>query len=197
MSALLWHEIRSILASFRRRPLVPLIASGMLALGIAANVAVFTVISRTLLRPLPYDAPERIVVIASSFIEPDHTEKPYPSGSVEIVQWQRRNSLFSSIEAVHPLWMTVRDTADPESVSGANVTGGIFRLFRVRPFLGRDFAREENVPNARVAIISYGWWQRRFGGSKAALGRTVFIDGHPISIIGVLPRGFEIAVNCP
>ena len=68
MSALLRHEIRSIAASFRRRPLVPLIVTGMLALGIAANVAVFTVISRTLLRPLPYHAPDRLTAVKSTFV---------------------------------------------------------------------------------------------------------------------------------
>lgn len=197
MSALLQHEIRSILTSFRRRPLVPLIVAGMLALGIAANVAVFTVISRTLLRPLPYRDAERIAMIKSTFVEPDRTEKPYPAGSVEIVQWQRRASLFSAIEAVRPMWMTVRDTGDPESVAGSNVTAGIFRLLGVRPVLGRDFVREDHVPDARVAVIRYGFWQRRFGGSADVIGRSVFVDGRPVSIIGVLPRDFELAAVTP
>ena len=197
MSALLQHEIRSIVASFRRRPLVPLIVTGMLALGIAANVAVFTVISRTLLRPLPYAASDRIAVIKSTFVEPDRTEKPYPSGSAEIVQWQRRTSQFASIEAVRPMWMTVRDSGDPESVAGGNVTFGIFRLLGVRPIAGRDFVREDNVADARVAIIRYGWWQRRFGGSASAIGKSLFIDGKSVTIIGVLPRDFELAALRP
>jgi putative ABC transport system permease protein len=197
VSALFVHEIRSILASFRRRPLVPLVATAMLALGIAANVAVFTVINRTLLRPLPYARPDRVLFIASSFIGPDHKEENVPSGPVEIVQWRQRTTQFAAIEAVRPQWMTVRDTGDPESVSGGMVTGGIFRMFGVRPLRGRDFAREDDVPTARTAIITYGWWQRRFGGSADAIGRTVFIDGQPLSIIGVLPRGFEIAGVTP
>jgi putative ABC transport system permease protein len=197
MTALLQHELRSIMASFRRRPLVPLTVIGMLALGIAANVAVFTVITRTLLRPLPYRGSERIAMIRSTFVEPDRTEKPYPSGSVEIVQWQRRTSRFSSIEAVRPMWMTVRDGGDPESVAGANVTAGVFRLLGVRPILGRDFVREDDVPESRVAVIRYGFWQRRFGGSEAVVGRSVFLDGRRVSIIGVLPRDFELAAVTP
>lgn len=193
MSALLFHEIHSILVSFRRRPLVPLIAAGMLALGIAANVAVFTVISRTLLRPLAYERAERLLVIASTFVAPDKKEEPYPSGSVEIVQWKQRSSQFTAIEAARPSWMTARDAGEPESVFGATVTGGIFRLFRVRPVLGHDFVKEDDVPNATSAIISYGWWQRRFGGSKGVIGRRVFVDGRSMTIIGVLPRDFEVA----
>ena len=197
MTALLVHELRSILCAFHRRPFVPLIAIGMLALGIAANVAVFIVISRTLLRPLPYNTPERLAVVKSTFVEPDRTEKPYPSGSVEIVQWRRRTTQFSSIEAVRPMWMTVRDSGDPESVAGANVTGGIFRLLGVRPIAGRDFVPEDDVADARVAIIRHGWWQRRFGGSESAIGRSVFVDGKSIAIIGVLPREFELAALTP
>ena len=151
MSALLRHEVRTILFGMRRRPLVPWIAAGMLALSIGANVAVFTVISRTLLRPLPYGQPERLLVIDSTFVEPDHTEEKFPAGSVEIVQWQQRTIAFSAIEAVRPLGMTVREDGDPANIPGANVTGGIFRLLRVHPIRGRDFAPEEDIPNANVA----------------------------------------------
>jgi putative ABC transport system permease protein len=197
VTALLAHEVRSILASFRRRPLVPLIAAGMLALGIAANVAVFAVISRTLLRPLRYERPERLVVIGSTFVEPDKKEEVFSSGSIEIVQWKLRSSLFSAIDAVRPVAMSVRDGGDPESVPGAEVTGGVFRMLGVRPVLGRDFVREDDVPNARVAIISHGLWRRRFGGTAAVLGRSIVIDGRSISIIGVLPRDFEVIAATP
>jgi putative ABC transport system permease protein len=197
VNALIIHEVRSILASFRRRPLVPLVAMAMLALGIATNVAVFTVINRTLLRPLPYARPDRVLFVTSAFIGPDHKEENVPSGPVEIVQWRQRATQYAALEAVRPQWMTVRDTSDPESVSGGMVTGGIFRMFGIRPLRGRDFAREDDVPTARTAIITYGWWQRRFGGSASAIGRTVFIDGRPLSIIGVLPRDFEIAGVTP
>ncbi|MEO8215750.1 MAG: ABC transporter permease [Acidobacteriota bacterium] len=197
MSALLRHEIRSILASFRRRPLVPLIAATMLALGIGSNMAVFTVISRTLLRPLPYARPDRLLVISTTFIEPDKKEELTPSGSVEIVQWQKRSSQFSAIEAVKANGMTLREGSDPQGVDGGVVTGGIFRLFGVRPVLGRDFSREDDVPEARVAIISYGLWQRRFGAATTIIGHTVLIDGRPVEIIGVLPRGFEVAAVTP
>src|ERR1041385_4854190 len=151
----------------------------MLALGIAANVAVFTVISRTLLRPLPYDHADRLLMIYSTFIGPDKKAETFPSGSVEIVQWGKRSTQFSAVAAVRPLWMTVRESGDPESVIGSQVTGNIFRLFRVRPILGRDFVREDDVPNASVAIISYGLWQRRFGGNRNVIGRSQQIDGHP------------------
>ena len=197
MRALLAHEIRSIAASFRRRPLVPLIATAMLALGIAANVAVFTVISRTLLRPLPYVRGERLLRIESSFIGPDRNEKPFPSGPVEIVHWRLRATQFTGIEALRPQGMTVRDSGDPESVAGALATGGLFRLFGVRPLFGRDFVREDDVPNAHVAIITHGLWQRRFGGNRNVIGRSVILDGQPVSIVGVLPRNFEALTITP
>lgn len=189
------HDIRQILTSFRRRPLVPLLAAGMLTLGIGANVAVFTVLSRTLLRPLPYAAPDRLLAIAATFVAPDKKEETYPSGSVEIVQWRERATQFQAIEAVRPLWMTARDAGEPESIAGGMVTGGIFRLFGVRPVLGRDFAPEEDVPDAASGIITYGLWQRRFGGAADTIGKSLLIDGRPVSIVGVLPRSFEIPNN--
>ena len=193
----LMHELRFIFRSFRRRPLVPLLAAGVLALGIGANVAVFTVISRTLLRPLPYAQPDQLLVLLSTFVAPDKTEETFPSGTVEIVQWRMRATQFSAIEAVRPLWMTARDSGDPQSISGALVTGGILRLFGVRPVLGRDFAPEEDIPDAQVGIITYGLWQRRFGGDVKVIGRSLLIDGRPISIVGVLPRSFEILSVMP
>jgi len=119
------------------------------------------------------------------------------AGSVEIVQWRERASQFSSIEAVKPWAMTVRGSGEADSVIGGVVTGGIFRLFGARPILGRDFVKEDDVPDARVTIITYGWWQRRFGGDRRVIGRTIVIDGHPVSIIGVLPRHFEIVSITP
>ncbi|MBV8516199.1 MAG: ABC transporter permease [Acidobacteria bacterium] len=193
MKALLLHELRSVLAAFRRRPLVPFIATSMLALGFAANVAVFTVISRTLLRPLPYARAERIVVPTLTFIGPGQAEDPGPAGSVELVQWKLRSRVFTAIEGVRDVYMTLRDRGEPQGIAGSTVTGGIFRLFGVRPIVGRDFAPEDDVPNARVVILSHGCWQRRFGGDANAIGRTIFLDGKPMEIIGVMPRGFEIA----
>jgi len=197
VSALLAHELRAIVAAFRRRPLVPVVAATILALSIGANVAVFTVIGRTLLRPLRYPRADRLLAIASSFISPDKTEEKFPSGSVEIVQWQRRSSQFSAIEAARPVSMTVRGSGDPESIHGANVTIGIFRLFQVRPMLGRDFVPEENTVTPRVAMLSYGLWRRRFGGDPRVIGRTIVVDGQPLSIVGVMPETFEIAAIAP
>ncbi|HET8775694.1 MAG TPA: ABC transporter permease [Thermoanaerobaculia bacterium] len=191
------HDLRYALRSFRRRPLVPLLAAGVLALGIGANVAVFTVIARTLLRPLPYADAGRLLVLFSTFVAPDRGEETFPSGSVEIVQWRVRATQFSAIEAVRPLWMTARGSGDPESISGALVTGGFFRLFGVRPVMGRDFAPEEDVPDARVGIITYGLWRRRFGGDPKTIGRSLLIDGRPVAIIGVLPRAFELVNVTP
>jgi len=193
---LIAHDVRCIVTGFRRRPLVPLLAAAMLSLGIGANTAVFTVISRTLLRPLPYSQPDRLLAVASSFVAPDKKEEAYPSGSIEIVQWRERATVFSAIEAVRPLSMTARDTGDPESVAGGMATNGIFRMFGVRPVLGRDFVPQDDVPDAQVAVISHAWWRRRFGGDPHITGRSVIIDGRPVSIIGVLPRSFEIA-NLP
>lgn len=197
MSALLRHELRSIVAGFRRRPLVPFVATLMLALGIGANVAVFTVIRRTLLRPLPYARPDRLLVLQSTFVGPDKREEPFPSGSLDIVQWQQRSRLFSTIAAMRGIPMTVRGDGDPQSVAGANVTGRIFKMFGVRPELGRDFVDEDDVPNASVAIITDRGWRRYFGGDPHAVGRSVLIDGHRVSIIGVLPTGFEMAAAAP
>ncbi|HSP17124.1 MAG TPA: ABC transporter permease [Thermoanaerobaculia bacterium] len=191
-AALLRHEIFAVLAAMRRRPFVPLLAMAMLAVAIAANIAVFTVISRTLLRPLRYSRPEELLAISSSHIQPDRSEVDEPSSDLEFVNWKARTTTFRDMQAVKPLGMTLTGSGDPESVDGAWVSGGIFRFFGVRPILGRDFVPEDDVPDSHAVIISYGLWQRRFGGNGNVLSQTVFVDGGPHTVIGVLPRTFEI-----
>jgi putative ABC transport system permease protein len=190
--SLLRHEVAAVMASMRRSPYVPLVAIGMLTLAIGVNIAVFTVISRTLLRPLRYASPDRLLVIVTSHIQPDHTEVDEPSNDREAVQWKVRSTLFQDVEAIKPLSMTLTGTGDPESVRGGFVTGSFFGLFGVRPLIGRDFNPEENVPQPQSTILSYGLWQRRFGASRSVLGRSITVDGRRLMVAGVMPRTFEI-----
>ena len=190
--ALLQHELRTVVAGIRRRPLPALLSVAMLALAIAANVAVFVVLSRTLFRPLRYQNPEEILNIYGLHMEPDKTETPQPGSHLEIVQWRHRSRAFRDIQGARPLGMTLSGTGEPESVNGAEVTGGLFRMFGVRPVLGRDFAPEEDVPQSTAAIITYELWQRRFGRDPGVIGRSIIVEGRPMSIVGVLPPRFEL-----
>ncbi|MEO8033244.1 MAG: ABC transporter permease [Acidobacteriota bacterium] len=190
--ALLSHDLQAVVSSFRRRRLYAVMAIGMLALGIGANVAVFSVIRRTLLRPLHYRQPEQLVSISSAHVRAGGQETFTLVGPLEFVQWRARARLFSGIEAAFVFPTAMTGSGDPESVDGAMVSGGIFRLLGVSPMAGRDFSAEDDRPEARTMIISHGLWQRRFGGDRKAIGRTTLIDGKPMSIIGVMPQDFEM-----
>ncbi|MGZ7042040.1 MAG: ABC transporter permease, partial [Thermoanaerobaculia bacterium] len=192
MNALLAHEIRTILLAIRRRPLVPMLAIAILALAIGANVAVFTVLSRTLLRPLRYRDASRLLQIPMSHIEPDRTETASSSNSLEVVQWNARTTMFTGVEAARQLPATLTGSGDPESVDGADVTGGLFRLLGVAPAIGRDFAKSDDVPDTTAAIISYGLWQRRFASDRKVIGKPITVNGRRLAVIGVMPRDFEV-----
>lgn len=189
--SLFLHDIAAALSSLKRRPLYAALAVGMLALAVGANVAVFAVISRTLLRPLRYHDADRIVAIFSSHLDADRKENAGPVGTVETVQWKQRATLFSGIEVIQSLSQSITGAGEPESVTAGTVSGGLFRLLGVHPIAGRDFAPDDDRPNANVALITYGLWQRRFGGDRKAIGRTLFLDGKPVSVIGILPRDFD------
>jgi putative ABC transport system permease protein len=164
----------------------------MLALAIGANVAVFTVISRTLLKPLHCRNASELVTLYTMHEEANGTPTTYNITSVDFVQWRLRARLFSAIEVARHAVMTLGGGSIPESIDGALVSGSHLRTMGVSPILGRDFAPSEDVANARVAIISHGLWQRRFGGARDVIGRTLIVDGNLAEIIGVLPDDFEI-----
>lgn len=162
-----------------------------LALGIGANTGIFSVINAVLLRPLPYREPEQIVMIW-----PDnpslnlglHELPPTPS---DLLDWRAQAHSLEHIAGIRPRTADVSDQGDPERVGGVQVTANFLPLLGVEPMLGRGFTLDEEQPgNSKVAIISYGLWQRKFGGARDVIGSNITVNRERCMIVGVMPPGF-------
>jgi putative ABC transport system permease protein len=181
----LLNDARYGLASLRRDPLFAAIAIGVLALGIGANTAVFSIVDAVLLKPLPFPNPERIVRM---------WEKT-PTGvnsttALNFVEIRRRLRTFETFSAEVDVNATADINGEPVRLQGRSVSADHFDVFGVAPVLGRTFREEEDQPGAaNVVIISHAAWQQRFGGDPAILKRDLRLDGVPFHIIGVMPPG--------
>ena len=178
-------DVRYGLASLRREPVFAIVAIAVLALGIGANTAVFSIVDAVLLKPLPFPNPERIVRMWEST----------PTGvnsttALNFVELRRRLHTFDAFSAEVDVNATAEIGGEPVRLQGRRVSANHFDVFGVAPMLGRTFAPDEDQPGAaNVLIISHAAWQQRFGGDPRILERDVRLDGIPFRIIGVMPPG--------
>ena len=173
-----------------RSPAFTGVALVTLALGIGLNSAIFSVIRSILLCPLPYREAARVVAIDE--IHPQlHIEDPGVS-AVNFLDWRARNHVFDEMVVYNATGLNLTGAGEPERLDAAVVSAGMFPLLGVWPAHGRAFGPEENHPGqARGVLVSWRLWQRRFGGSLGALGRTVVLNGRAYSLAGVMPAGFR------
>ena len=179
-------DCRYGIASLRRDPLFSGIAVAVLAIGIGANTAMFSVVDAVLLKPLPFPDPERIVRLWEA---PTATTSNATT-TRNFIEFKRRNRTFAALSAESLSTATVSIAGVPTRLNGRYVSADHFEVFGVQPILGRAFRDEEDVPGAdRVIIISHAAWQQSFGGDPSVLGREILLDDDPHRIIGVLPPG--------
>jgi putative ABC transport system permease protein len=157
-----------------------------LALGIGANTAIFTVVNTVILHPLPYPNSDRIVSLGRSGSDSSVSEPVFTF-------WQQHNPGFEDLAAYHAgARMTLSGGDRPELVDTAVASQNYFRLFGADPVFGRTFSSAEDRPGgARVVVLSYGLWQRRFGGNPAILGHSILLGGVSHTLIGILTPGFR------
>ena len=179
-------NVRFALRTMRTRPGYSGSAILTFALGIGANVAIFTVINAYILRPFPIEEPDRVVWL-NDFKEGSAGFVSAP----DFVDWREQSRSFEDLIAVQ-LWpATLTQLAQPMRVSRAQVTPGFFDLIGVQPMMGRSFLEEEGREgNDRVAVLSYDLWSGAYGADPAVVGKTVVLNGLPTTIVGVLPAGF-------
>src|SRR5262249_4489914 len=148
-----------------------------LAIGIGANTAVFSVFHAVLLRPLPYPNSQDVMAIWEK--RPREADAVrVPVSAADFVDWRGTARSFPSMALYTTGRFSLTGGADPERVPGARATSGFFEALRVRPLMGRTFSVAEEQPDrGRVAILSYGLWQRRLGGDPAAVGKTLDVNG--------------------
>lgn len=160
-----------------------------MALGIGANTAVFSVVHAVLLRPLPYDSPDRTVTLNTAFLTSGQTQ-----GLVSIANfrdWREQSSSFDAMATYRGREYPVTPDREAEYARGAVVDADFFRVFGVETILGRTFTAEETLPGSCAVLASHDYWQRRLDADADVLGRTVRRGSDPWPVVGVLPPGFR------
>jgi macrolide transport system ATP-binding/permease protein len=184
------RDLRFELRQLRKSPAFTLTAVLTLALGICTSLTIFAFVDAALLKPLPYPDPSRLVGVYERV-------EVFPRSNLsyfDYLDWKRMNSVFASLSAYQGSGMTLTTPSGAERAPAARVSDDFFRTLGAAPILGRDFRQGEDLAAApRVAILSYGAWQTRYGGRAGAVGSTVILDGDPHVIVGVMPRGFHFA----
>lgn len=183
--------------AFRRlknNPGFTIVAVLTLTLGIGANAAMFSIINAVLLRPLPYQDPERLVTLSEHWPQ-------FPTLSVSYLNykdWRDQSHSFDAMGAVRNANVTLTGGAEAALVPSQNVTANIFELLGVKPELGRAFTADEDKPGGpNVSLISHALWERRFSSSPNVLGQAITVDNQSYSVIGVMPPGFEVLQQSP
>jgi predicted permease len=184
------RDVRFTARALRRTPGFTLAVVLMLALGIGANTAVFSVVNNVLLKPLPYPGADRIVVLRTAFHTRGETQTLVTLANFR--DWRDRSSSFEAMSSYRPSENSVTTGASAEYGRIAGVDAQFFRVFGVQPITGRTFRPDEVGPNAPPqALISHSYWQNRLGGDPRVLDRTIRVGTRSRSIIGVLPPGFR------
>ncbi|MBO0726597.1 MAG: ABC transporter permease [Blastocatellia bacterium] len=185
-----WQDLRFGFRQLLAKPGFTAIATLSLALGIGANTAIFSLVDAVLLRPLPFQDPDRLVMVwedAAKIGFPRNTPAP-----ANYADWKAQNQVFEDMAALDGRNYNLTDEGEPEKVEAQAVTANFFSLLGVKPELGRVFTQEEDKPDGnKVALVSYGLWQRRFGGDPALVGKEILLDGQKHTVIGVTPPGFQ------
>ncbi len=190
----LWQDLGYGLRMLRKHAGFTAIAVMTLALGIGANVAVFSVVNAVLLRPLPYPEPDRLVMLQNQFLA--RNLKNAGVSAADYADYRKQTHIFEEVAAGSggSLNLSGPALADrPESVSGAFVTAGLFPLLGIRPVAGRFFSEDEDRPGYnQVVVLSEGFWKRRFGGDPGVVGRTLQLSDQSYTVIGVIPPAPEV-----
>jgi putative ABC transport system permease protein len=192
----LWQDLRYSVRMLRRNPGFAAVAILTLAIGIGVNIVIFSVVNGILLKPLPFPDSHRIVTIWETDANRNVTRGV--ASAPEFLEWRDMNHVFQELSASRALSFAITGSGDPEQVWGLQVSGNFFRMLRVTPIIGRDFTPEdEQVGHEQVVVVGYGLWQRRYGGDAGIIGKTILLNEKPVTVIGVLPRGFTLYGTLP
>src|ERR1700734_452815 len=183
-------QLRQVLRRLGRAPLFTAVTLITLAVGVGANTVIFSVVEGVLLKPLPYPDAEQLIGVWHSAPGIGFAELNM-SPSIYFID-REQNTTLQDIGAYDGDSVDVTGAGKPEHVPGLDVTDGTLPILGVAPVLGRLFTRKDDSPGApQTVMLSYGYWQRKFGGASSVIGRSLTVGGKPREIIGVLPQGFH------
>ena len=191
---LMMNDLRYTVRMLRKSPLFTLAVVGTVALAIGANTAIFSVVNAVMLRPLPYEKPDRLIWIAE---KNDKLNLPTFAASVlNYLSWKEQSRTFEPMGAFGFATFNLTGLGDPEQLTGGTVTPSLFPLLGIKPLLGRAFAADEDRPgSAKVAMIGEGLWKRRFGGDPSVVGRHLTLNSIDHTVIGIAPASLALLSN--
>jgi len=186
----LWQDLLFGMRMLVRQPGFTLVAVVVIALGIGANTAIFSVANTVLLRPLPYQNPDELMMVWETA-----PKIGFPHSDVapaNFIDWRDQNRVFTQIAAFGGASMSLTGRGEPERIVGERVSASLFPLLGVAPALGRVFTVEEDRPEApNVIVLSHGLWQRRFGSDPGLVGQTLTLNQRSYTVIGIMPADFR------
>lgn len=189
----LFQDLRYGIRTLLKQPGFSMVAIIILALGIGASTAIFTVVNAALIRGLPYRAPEQLYHLWETTPQKEYARREF---SYPDYQDYQQNQVFDGVAAYTGGGGILTGYGEPERIFSPGASANFFTTLGVEPFLGRTFQPGEDKPGApRVVVLSYGWWQRRFGGDQNILGQSLTISGLPYTVVGILPPGFQFALR--
>ncbi|MBZ5721910.1 MAG: ABC transporter permease [Acidobacteriia bacterium] len=188
----LWQDLRYGARSLRRSPGFTLMAVLVVTLGIGANTAIFSVVHAVLLQQLPFKDPSQLVTIYSKRTDVER----YPSSIPDFQDFQNQSQSFDGMAALAFSPASVTGQGEPERLQEARVSANYFQVTGTSAYLGRTLIPDDDNPgSAHVVVLNYGLWQRRFGGDRAVVGKSIELNGEAHTIVGVLPEQFFFPIR--
>jgi putative ABC transport system permease protein len=197
LASTLFADLRYAVRVLLRVPSFTIAVIVVLALGIGANTAIFSIVNAVLLRPLPFESPDRLVRV---FHLPPQSTFPgitrFSVSPANYYDWKRDARLFESMALFRGRQFTLTENGSAESVIAGAVEPDFFRVMRIEPALGRTFRPEEDAPaGGHVVVLSDGFWKRHFGGASNIIGQTLRLSGEPYTVVGVMPARFTVPAS--
>jgi putative ABC transport system permease protein len=186
-SSVIWGDIRYAVRIMGRTPLFAATVVLTVAIAIAANATIFTVVNAVIIRSLPFAEPNRIMQVAE---KNDKLNLPTFAASVlNFLSWREQTQSFEQFAGVGYATFTLSGNGEPEQLTGNRISPVLTQVLGTRLLAGREFRADEEGPGgAAVAMIGEGLWKRRFAADPALVGRTISLDGVPTTIVGIAPR---------
>ncbi len=185
----IWHDVRFAVRSLLKAPAFTVVAILVIAVGIGANTAVFSVINTVLLKPLTYPDPQSLVHLMNTGDQGSFPGANVPKYNI----WRQQTGIFHQVAAYDTggAGLNLTGNDQPEQVQGVHVTTDYFSILGAPVIAGRTFTAAEDSPHGgNVAVLSYGLWKRRFGGDREIVGKNIQLNGQPYQVVGVIGRGF-------
>ena len=192
----LFTQLRHVVRRLLRSPLFSAVTLITLAIGIGANTAIFSVVNGVLLKPLPYPDPDRLIGVWQT--APGMGIKEVNASPATYFTYREENRTFEDIGLWRHDSESVTGIGQPEQVDSLAVTDGTLPVLGIKPFRGRLFSRKDDSPGTpETVLLTYGYWQRKFGGDQNIIGRRIMVDGRAREVIGILPQGFRFRNSNP